>query len=301
MNPLGLYSRNNRIRRAIHYSLISPYLNYESAKLYRSKTPQLNDNQSKIVEALQRKGISQADISEFLPDFDEIRDGAHRELESSTFRNRVRMVQEARPAEGRPKFYNLQVWENPIIDFKKKVIQFFLSDSIVAIAAAYLGVFPRLLMMNLWYNIPMEGEDILSQNWHRDGDDLRCLKVFLYLNDVDGDMGPFSYVPESQNGNKLQTEFPFRSKLHNGETSKAIEHKFRGSIIRCTGKAGSLVFCDTTGLHKGGHSSSKPRFVVVASFITNGSIWRDRHDFTTKDLDTNGAKSQLVKHSLWLK
>ncbi len=276
-------------------------MNYKSVRLFRSRTPQLTEKQNRIVESLVEDGISQTDISEFPTDFDEIRFEAYKELESPSFRERMRTVQEGRQAEGQSKFYNLEVWDNPVIDFKKRVIQFFLNDSIIAIAATYLGVFPRLLMMNLWYNIPMEGEDIQSQNWHRDGDDYRCLKVFLYLNDVDADMGPFSYVPESQSGNRLQTEFPFGSRLHNLETSKVIENRFGETILRCTGKAGSLVFCDTTGLHKGGHSLSKPRFVVVASFITNGSIWRDHHDFTTAGLEIEGVKSELVRHSLWLK
>jgi hypothetical protein len=50
----------------------------------------------------------------------------------------------------------------------------------------------------------------------------------------------------------------------------AVESRFPPEQRRvCTGKAGTLVFCDTTGFHKGGHATGKGRYLFNAVYTTN--------------------------------
>ena len=46
----------------------------------------------------------------------------------------------------------------------------------------------------------------------------------------------------------------------------------RGNLKPCTGKMGSIIFCDTTGLHKGGYAISKPRIMYTSTYMSEGEI-----------------------------
>ena len=70
------------------------------------------------------------------------------------------------------------------------------SHRLLDIANAYLEMWSKLEYVDVWYSVPQPAaaERISSQRWHRDYNDKHLLKVFLYLVDVDEDMGPFQYV-----------------------------------------------------------------------------------------------------------
>ncbi len=76
------------------------------------------------------------------------------------------------------------------------------SHRLLDIANAYLEMWSKLEYVDVWYSVPQPAaaERISSQRWHRDYNDKHLLKVFLYLVDVDEDMGPFQYVAGSQPG-----------------------------------------------------------------------------------------------------
>jgi hypothetical protein len=40
-----------------------------------------------------------------------------------------------------------------------------------------------------------------------------------------------------------------------------------------------LIFCDTTGFHKGGHATSRPRFLFNAVYTTNASAVVRQHQY----------------------
>jgi hypothetical protein len=129
-------------------------------------------------------------------------------------------------------------------------------------------MFCRLTALDLWYNVATEGPDLYSQRWHRDPDDRVILKTFLYLRDVDEDNGPFCYIPGTHRAG------PLRQKIGRLNYPKpgVVERKFSPSRRQvCTGKAGTLVFCDTTGFHKGGHPKRGARLLFNAVYTSNAS------------------------------
>ena len=71
------------------------------------------------------------------------------------------------------------------------------SHRLLDIANAYLEMWSKLEYVDVWYSVPQRatGERISSQRWHRDYNDKHLLKVFLYLVDVDEDMGRSSTSP----------------------------------------------------------------------------------------------------------
>ena len=70
------------------------------------------------------------------------------------------------------------------------------SRRILDIANAYLRMWSKLEYVDVWYSVPQpkSAQRISSQLWHRDYNDKHLLKTFLYLVDVDEEMGPFQYI-----------------------------------------------------------------------------------------------------------
>ena len=58
--------------------------------------------------------------------------------------------------------------------------------------------------------------------------------------------------------------------LHSKDVLEKIFSK--DQILRCVGKAGTFIFCDTKGLHKGGHATKNPRILFNAVYLTDGAL-----------------------------
>jgi hypothetical protein len=75
-------------------------------------------------------------------------------------------------------------------------VRYALQPAVISIVATALGEIPWLDYVLLSYS-RYTGDDLASsQLWHRDHDDVRVIKLFSYLTDVedDGD-GPFTFLP----------------------------------------------------------------------------------------------------------
>ena len=85
-----------------------------------------------------------------------------------------------------------------------------------------------------------------TQMYHRDRNAYKILKVFIYLNDVDEDTGPFQYVLKSHKN------WPFLSNRKYRWKDEYIEKKYgQDSIFSATSLMCDVIIADTTGFHKG--------------------------------------------------
>ena len=147
------------------------------------------------------------------------------------------------------------------------------SRRMLDVANAYLRMWSKLEYVDVWYSVPQPaGADrISSQRWHRDYNDKHLLKAFLYLVDVDEDMGPFQYVA-GQPAAAARTRTPGRGSPlgQNYPTEQELEARIPASAVQTfTGPKGTLLFCNTAGFHRGGFSTTEParardRDVLVA-------------------------------------
>ena len=98
--------------------------------------------------------------------------------------------------------------------------------------------------VNIWCSVPQPAaaERISSQRWHRDYNDKHLLKVFLYLVDVDEDMGPFQYVAGSQPGGPYADAWGWQPLGQNYPTEGELEHRVPAAAVQTfTGPAGTLL------------------------------------------------------------
>jgi hypothetical protein len=149
------------------------------------------------------------------------------------------------------------------------------SRRMLDVANSYLRMWSKLEYVDVWYSVPQQAgaKRISSQRWHRDYNDKHLLKAFLYLVDVDEDMGPFQYVPGSQPGGPYADAWPWSPLGQNYPTEEELEASIPASDVRAfTGPEATLVFCNTSGFHRGGFSTTKPRVLATVTYSSPASL-----------------------------
>jgi hypothetical protein len=144
------------------------------------------------------------------------------------------------------------------------------NDKVKAIAESAIGP-ARLLCVDLWHN--PEGcnqrEKVWSQSWHRDPEDPQPVKVFVYFSEVDEASGPFEYVLCSS-WCYFDVCGPCRYPAEPIDDTRIHPQLF----AKVTGKTGTVAFCQTSGLHKGGHGE-KARTMAVLTYVPEQSPARN--------------------------
>ena len=150
-----------------------------------------------------------------------------------------------------------------------------LSDRLLGLANAYLHMWSKLEYVDFWYSVPVETDSgrIQSQRWHRDFDDRHLLKAFLYLVDVDEQTGPFEFVAGSARGRTAADFYPW----YPGSPAYPPDREFDAAVDAAdiktfTARAGTLILCNTSGFHRGGFATSKPRVLATATYCSPASL-----------------------------
>ena len=118
------------------------------------------------------------------------------------------------------------------------------SEQIIAVAECFLGCRATISYLAAWWSYPTKVGAQHAEHFHRDVDDWRFLKLFVYLTDVGEEQGPHKYVAGSAANDQLREIRRF--------TDGEVEAVFgRARIAVMTGRAGDAFLEDTFGIHKG--------------------------------------------------
>ena len=131
------------------------------------------------------------------------------------------------------------------------------SKLLLSVATNYLGCPPTFYSINAYKSRARMGMSPGVTTPHRDYDDFRFLTCFLYLTDVDESSGAFMYWPGSHITDSIATNKP----------------------LEVVGPAGTLVLCDTWGLHMGLPPISNDRIAIWWRFGLgkNFAYWWDKN------------------------
>jgi hypothetical protein len=157
------------------------------------------------------------------------------------------------------------------LDLSNPFFNFYLSNKILYLVSSYLGYIPQFNYLLVEKTIPIEkdSQSTHSQNWHRDPEEKKTLKIFIYVNDVTSENGPFIYVKKSQPSSKSLFSKLAPQKLPYGsypEESLIASMVKEDDMVTAVGKAGTVIFCDTAGIHKGGLSFSGERIMATGFY-----------------------------------
>jgi len=111
--------------------------------------------------------------------------------------------------------------------------------------------------------------------WHRDSPVTHQFKAVCYLNDVDETNGPFQYIKGShRKGNVIRNYFNkvFKAGQYRFSDDEIAHYlaKNSKSVESVTGNAGTLVYADTKGIHRGKPVEQGVRYVLFCYF------WHDK-------------------------
>jgi hypothetical protein len=133
------------------------------------------------------------------------------------------------------------------------------SDFLIRMATQYLGCLPTISTLRIWWSFPGSWSEASAQSFHRDRDDWRCLKLFVYLTDVDETSGPHHFVRGSH---RTRPELFWRT-----YEAEALEKAFgRDAICVVTGAAGTAFLEATIGIHAGPNPISQPRLILQVGY-----------------------------------
>jgi len=255
------------------------------------QAPPLGDLQQQVVDSLRRDGIAVVDF----------RDLHGEELWAEAQADVAPWVEEQKAAlaslgdrpEGKDDFIvRRYMRQKPRVPFTlaSPWLRIGISDTQLGIVNAYRGLQTSLFYMDNWFTQPFSGQEerIASQRWHRDPEEEHVVKVFLYLSDVTEDAGPFEYVKGSPTGGRWGHLWPWaegKAKPTDEEMAAAAPAEDR---VTLTGPAGTMLFCDTGGFHRGGFAKTTPRVLSIWSYVAPGS--KDGHRF---EADLEGREAEL--------
>ena len=176
------------------------------------------------------------------------------------------------------------------------------SRRMLDVANAYLRMWSKLEYVDVWYSVPQpeDASRVSSQLWHRDYNDKHLLKAFLYLVDVDETMGPFQYIPGSHPGGQYADAWPWKPLGKNYPSEGELEQRIPASAIQSfIGPKASLVFCNTSGFHRGGFSTTAPRVLATATYSSPASLASlTRAELRVRGCARRARCSQAVRRQL---
>lgn len=241
------------------------FLNREARRLFAQNLPALNETQKQIIQKVFLGGIAQTNLEELFPNENKL-------LELQKYTNELKAKNLGQKTSKTFLTYLLPPY--PMLDFENIIIKMALDERVLGIVNSYFEMFGKFyyFTLNITHPMPMGATAEQSQRWHRDPEDIKMLKMFVYLNDVDEETGPFIYISKSNLGNKWNKIFPQRPPIGyyppNGELEKIIPET---EIKKCLGKAGSVIFADTAGLHKGGFATQNERLMLTVGYAPSSS------------------------------
>jgi len=197
--------------------------------------------------------------------------------------------------------------ESQSFDSINPLISFSINKSILNIVNSYFGMFSKIIYLEMNETKLVEDFSILkkSQNFHRDPGANKCIKIFVYLNDVNDGGGPFTYIKGSHRHGKYWNIFKQRFYGLGGcypeheSLEKQVEHN---DIYEITGRAGTVIIADTTGIHRGGNSTKKTREMTTSLYYPPADPLKNKatysFDINELDLDENQIYALLQSKSV---
>ena len=175
----------------------------------------LSNNEAEVLQNLKTKGYSEIDLDphglEELEKYavDKIRRAEQIKLQSAAMTKDFLIRLSDEDIVGQ----NLTT-QNPMVSLT-------LAESLLKLAACYLQSAPFLAYVITTLSIYRGDEPKSSQLWHKDYDDTRLLKLFIYLTDVNSPAdGPFTFV-EAVNSDKVKNSF-FNRHLNDVEFKQQV-------------------------------------------------------------------------------
>ncbi|MDA7601967.1 phytanoyl-CoA dioxygenase family protein [Gammaproteobacteria bacterium] len=254
---------------SLSQKIIWRLVNYKAIKEYQDTKKELSNDQLKILEDIKKDGFAVTNLDFFnLKSLEEIK-LFHKTLDPVDSDIKSFLT-----------YYLGGDYKNEIQHFERSnpLLEFSLNEKLVSIINSYFLMLSRLCYLEINETIlSSSNAPLKSQNFHRDPGIDKCIKVFIYLNDVETNSGPFTYVKESH----LKGQNLFKAKRYGAGGIYPEKNSFKTVIDKnlitpICGKAGTVIIADTTGFHSGGNSIDKIRKMASIVYYPPGDLKKSK-------------------------
>ena len=153
--------------------------------------------------------------------------------------------------------------ENPFLKFA-------LHKPLLKALTRYFSILPVIENISIWYSPNDRDLSGSSQLYHLDGQDVKTIQLFLFIEDVDTENGPLVVV-DAERSVQIAKSIGYRkTKILKRVDDELIRAKAEPSeVIQATGSAGECYIVDTDRcFHFGSRKASRPRYLVVFQYYT---------------------------------
>ena len=180
---------------------------------------------------------------------------------------RCNRIAQGNPIQDRSKWFEITQYEylKSGIGIDNPIVQMYMQDVFIDMATEFHGVLPKVRNILTWIHPqnPIQQERN-SQVWHRDQEDWEIFKVFVLFSNVGPNNGPTQYVKKTQHGGKYDK---ITNNMNGQSTSVFTFPVPEEEIVSSEGPAGTIIFMNTNGLHKGGLIKEGVRVMTQANFL----------------------------------
>ena len=163
---------------------------------------------------------------------------------------------------------NILTWQDIIQH--PDIVRYGLTEELVLPVAHYMGQIPVMPVIFLWHSVPCNKPLQGSQLWHLDHSDVRQIKVFVFLQDIDEDNGPLVLIPAPRS-QKLRQQLRYNWHNRRRITDKEMYRLINPDkdVVKITGAKGTAAIVDTSRcFHHGSRLQRDSRNVLLYRYMS---------------------------------
>jgi hypothetical protein len=149
-------------------------------------------------------------------------------------------------------------------------------ERLMTMASDYLGEAAYLSNVSLIYSFEDSQVPSSTQMWHRDYDDTRMFKVFVYCSDVDTPEDGALHVAD-----RRAVKYMYRTPLHASRRfgdADFFKMADKSKTKALCGPSGTTLICDThRAYHYGSRCTERPRLACFITYQSYAGLYRSAH------------------------
>jgi len=176
--------------------------------------------------------------------------------------------------------------KNPLIKLDE-IFMLLDNEQLLSALECYFGCIPKLTYVNVRRSFVNTLTDMETNFYHCDENSFKFLKVFIYLNDVSLEGGPFTYALGSHKNKTLL----YQSKYHYTDTE--INNIYtKDKIFYATANLGDVILGNTRGFHKGTKVKNNERTMITFNFGVHPDDFNFKNDLIYKNENIQKLNTQ---------